>query len=133
MRVERSTKDQVASRLAQLAQEKEKQKKMTDEAEEDFQRIVMVKDQEALRRKEERAKQRKERKKMTKAMGDQQNVDKEDESDAVDKTPTRNTVISVEKDDKEQVEEEEIEEEEINPDMAALMGFSGFGGGNKNR
>ena len=131
MRVERSTKDQVASRLALLAKEKEKQKHITDEAEEDFQRIVMAKDEEAQRRKEERAKQRKERKKMIKAMGDQQNTDKSGASENVDGDTNKNG--NVEKDDEEPVEEDEIEEEESNPDMAALMGFSGFGGGNKNR
>jgi len=32
-----------------------------------------------------------------------------------------------------QQQEDEEEEEEIHPDMAAMMGFAGFGGGNKTR
>jgi U4/U6.U5 tri-snRNP component SNU23 len=107
MRVERSTKDQVASRLEMLAKEQEKAKHslLNPVAEENFHDMVKAKDEEERRRKEERAQKRKDRKKKLK-----QEVAQEDEEE----------------------ETEEAEEETIDPALAAMMGFSGFGGGSKN-
>jgi U4/U6.U5 tri-snRNP component SNU23 len=110
MRVERSTKDQVTSRLALLAEEKEKKTKdLLDPAfEESFHDIVKAKDEEARRRKEERSQQRKERKKKMKEVAQQPPPEEEP------------------------VEEEEtegVEEGALDPALAAMMGFSGFGGG----
>jgi U4/U6.U5 tri-snRNP component SNU23 len=111
MRVERSTKEQVMSRLEKLAKEKENESKdLLDPAtEENFHDIVKAKDEEARRRKDERDRKRKERKKQAKEEAKQPPEEKEDE------------------------ETEEVEEEAMDPALAAMMGFSGFGGGNKNR
>ena len=111
MRVERSTKDQVSSRLAMLAKEKESTKLEDSVEEENFYDVVKFKDEEAKRRKEERAKKRKERK-MKK---------KEEQPEKVENAENEDVVV------------EEEEEGGIDPGLAAMMGFSGFGGGNKNR
>lgn len=114
MRVERSTKDQVSSRLAMLAKEKERKKNsFVDETEDNFHDLVRAKDEEAQQRKEERAKQRKERKKLKKAMAQRNPEDEGADDDGAKGT--------------DQVANDEgEEEEEINPDLAAMMGFSGF-------
>ena len=115
MRVERSTKDQVSSRLAMLAKEKESTSSLLDSVEEEsFYDIVKSKDEEAKRRKEERARKRKERK--LKKKQEQREPIKEEENI-----------------EEENAEAEEVEEGGIDPSLAAMMGFSGFGGGNKNR
>lgn len=115
MRVERSTKEQVSSRLAMLAKEKESTSSLLDSVEEEsFYDIVKSKDEEAKRRKEERARKRKERK-----------LKKKQEQ--------REPIKEEEKIDEENAETEEVEEGGIDPSLAAMMGFSGFGGGNKNR
>jgi U4/U6.U5 tri-snRNP component SNU23 len=125
MRVERSTKDQVSSRLAMLAKEKEKQKNaLLEENEESFHDIVRAKDEEAQRRKEERARQRKERKKMKKAVAAQPQGDSDNEEEA-NQDPAQNS--------NDGEEETEVDEGGIDHGIAAMMGFSGFGGGNKNR
>ena len=122
MSVERTTKDQVSSRLAMLAKEKEKQKNAFDGGEEDFHDIVKAKDEEAERRKEERARQRKERKKMKNVLTQEPQDDDEEEA----QVDSLQNEINGE-------EEEEVEEGGIDPGLAAMMGFSGFGGGSKNR
>jgi U4/U6.U5 tri-snRNP component SNU23 len=117
MRVERSSKDQVSARLAMLAKEKErKDKSVLDESTESFGDLVKAKDAEEMRRKEERAKQRKERKKMKALHSPQEEADDED-SEVELKTVPESTFVP---------EELEEEEEEVNPDLAAMMGFSGF-------
>eukprot|EP00934_Nitzschia_sp_Nitz4_P001365 Nitzschia sp. Nitz4//scaffold37_size175936//159877//160792//NITZ4_002068-RA/size175936-augustus-gene-0.13-mRNA-1//1//CDS//3329549854//1365//frame0 len=115
MRVERSSKDQVSSRLELLLQEEERDRSKAgwDEEEEDFIDVVKAKDEEAKRRKEERARQRKERRKQKKEAPVEEPKEEE--------TPVE-----------EQDEEGDAEEEEEAVDMAALMGFSGFGGSSKN-
>lgn len=121
MRIERSTKDQVSSRLAMLAKEKEKKKTaILEDGAENFHDVVKAKDEEAQRRKEERMQQRKERKKMKKMMAqgvvdEEENAGDEPEGDA---DPNQ------ESNEKDPVDE--LEEEAINPDIAAMMGFSGF-------
>lgn len=115
MRVERSTKDQVSSRLALLAKEK-KSTKLLDETveEENFYDVVKAKDEEAKRRKEERARKRKERKMMKRNEAQEQGPAKKEEAE------------------EQEAEEEEVEEGGMDPNLAAMMGFSGFGSGNKN-
>lgn len=101
MRVEKSTTSQLKERLAQLAKEKEEANNKKDKEPTNYEEIVKAKDEETLKRKEERARKREERKKRI------QEEKVEEEND------------------------EEVEEEELHPDMAAMMGFAGFGGGNK--
>ena len=118
MRVERSTQDQVSSRLAMLAKEKEKKKnRIFDENAESFDALVMAKDAEAQKRKEERAQERKERRKWKKLQ------DKNAPSHDEERTKAEPEAAEVEKED---LDEEAEEDEEINPDIAAMMGFSGF-------
>lgn len=106
MRVERSTKDQMVGRLSQLAKEKERAEKKSDTTkfETDYNDVVKAKDEEEAERKAERARKRKELKRQKRA--------------AKEKPPDANGE-----------EEDEVEEEGVNPDMAAMMGFSGFGDG----
>jgi U4/U6.U5 tri-snRNP component SNU23 len=120
MRVERSTKDQVSSRLALLAKEK-KSTKLLDETveEENFYDVVKAKDEEAKRRKEERAIKRKERKMMKK-------------NEPQEQEPVKKEPVKKEETEEQEAEEEEVEEGGIDPSLAAMMGFSGFGSGNKN-
>ena len=98
-----------------LAKEKESTSSLLDSVEEEnFYDIVKSKDEEAKRRKEERARKRKERK-----------LKKKQEQ--------RESIKEEEKIEEENAETEEVEEGGIDPSLAAMMGFSGFGGGNKNR
>lgn len=98
MRTERSTKEQVQTRLEQLVS-KRQEKADGQPTAESFEDVVRGKDEEADRRKKERAKRRAERKKQA---------------------------------EKSKQEAEEAEEAEVDPALAAMLGFSGFGGG-KNR
>jgi U4/U6.U5 tri-snRNP component SNU23 len=111
MRVERSTKDGLLAKLSQLTKAKEEQEKRlqdpTAHEPTNYADIVKAKDDEALRRKEERARKRKERKQR---LVQKEPADEEQEEDV----------------------EEEAETGGMDPAMAAMMGFSGFGGGNKN-
>jgi U4/U6.U5 tri-snRNP component SNU23 len=113
MRVERSTADQVNDVLARLTKEKEKKKDpfLAEQLSKptNYEDVVKQKDEEERLRKEERARKRKERRKKNK------------EEEPVEDEPEDG-----------EGEEEEVEEEGIDPTMAAMMGFSGFGGGNKN-
>ena len=131
MHVERTTKDDLKSKLAAL---KQKKKAKPDEDEEiDFAARVEQKDQALKERQEERRRRRKERKQ--KAKEQQQEPQEEEEGTAPE--PTGREVEVVDEEEKpegnqEEVEEEEEEEEaQIDPAMAAMMGFSGFGGGAK--
>jgi U4/U6.U5 tri-snRNP component SNU23 len=109
MRVERSTKDQMLGRLTQLTKEKERAETKSDIAqlETDYSDVVKAKDENEAEKKAERARKRKELKQKKKA--------------AQAKPPTPPP-------EEEEEEEEEVEEEGVNPDVAAMMGFSGFGG-----
>ena len=106
MRVERSTEADLLTKLNEL---KQKKYEIAKNEEISYEKLVQDKDEEELRRKEERQRKRKERKKLQK--------EKEPES-------------AEQPHDEEGVEEEEAEG--IDPAMAAMMGFAGFGGGNKN-
>ena len=129
MRVERSTKDQVVSRLDAMIKAKERcakvelKNQLEDYEEEDFNEIVKVKDEELRRRKEKRKRERKERKKkkkLTKNAASESKCNEENDTDEKD-NPVR------------EEHNEETNNGGINPNIAAMMGFSGFGGGNKNR
>jgi U4/U6.U5 tri-snRNP component SNU23 len=100
MRVQRSTEEEIQQRLEAL---KKKSKEVQEESNIDFGQLVKEKDDLEEKRKEERQRKRKERRKMQKEL---QEKNESNESN----------------------EEEEVVVEEVNPDMAALMGFSGFGG-----
>jgi U4/U6.U5 tri-snRNP component SNU23 len=116
MRVERSTKNQMLDRLSQLAKDKERSEKKEEIVEEtNFEEIVKAKDQDEAARKAEKARKRKEKKKQKQkreAQQQKQGINSQEQADE---------------------EEEEVEAEGIDPAMAAMMGFSGFGGGAKNR
>lgn len=114
MRVERSTESDLMAKLSQLKKKKEQALEGKEKEEIiDYNQLVMEKDEEEQKRIEERRRKRKERRKRNKEGGD-----------AVSKTENEG--------DKAPENEvgEEVEEEEIDP-MAALMGFSGFGGSNR--
>lgn len=141
MRVERSTKDQVMSRLAVMAKEQASAKAKSrlmggfyDEEEdgENYHDIVKAKDEELERRKEERKRERKERKKVKKeATKGQQQVADETFGGGIESDAVKEKKTIAEQPDGE--EEEEKEEGGIDPGLAAMMGFTGFGGGSKNR
>ena len=109
MRVEKSSKSQVAEKLAALAEGKRRASEAAVSLQEnnpaveddsnEFEDAVRRKDEEALRRKAERERRREERK-------------------------------------QKEHEEQEVEEEGLSggldPAMAEMMGFSGFGGSKKN-
>lgn len=108
MRVERSTKDQMMGRLMQLTKEKEQKEKKTqlimiEQPEQrmiNYADIVKQKDQVKLQRKAEKAKRRREKK------------NNED--------PVIQGIVKVDDDD--------TSNAAVCPDLAAAMGFSGFGG-----
>lgn len=108
MRVEKSTTEEVCDVLKGLAEkkrEREGHNAITGGAENsiDFENLVRRKDEEALKRKAERARKREERKRR----------------EEVEENPV------------EELGEEVVEEEDMHPDLAAMMGFSGFGGSRK--
>lgn len=130
MRVEKSTTAQVSGVLSGLADKKREKEGVgsgilggggaanTPEAV-DFEDAVRKKDEEALRRKAERARKRDERKRKGREGASnytlvQMNVEGEKKI-----TEGENPVDE---------EEEEEDNGGIDPDMAAMMGFSGFGG-----
>lgn len=115
MRVERTSKESLMNKLSQLTKRKEQEEKRSaevclDPADEDagpnYDDMVQQKDKEAVQRKENRANKRRERKQR---LAQTEEEDEEDEED----------------------EEEGLESggAQIDPGMAAMMGFSGFGGG----
>jgi U4/U6.U5 tri-snRNP component SNU23 len=128
MRVERSTKEQLASRLAVLAKEKEKSSSNLDsadptEGEEDimYHDMVKAKDEALRQKKEERKRERKERK----------NKEKEQQRQSLSTDDPSNEAAGDNNDEEE--EHDNDEDDGINPDLAAMMGFSGFGGAHKSR
>lgn len=144
MRVERSTNDQVMARLAVLAKEKEASKSKADrlmdgydenDGEEEggyYNDIVKAKDEELAKRKEERRRERKERKKKKREEKMTTSADHQDEQEYDDevKDDARfgKVTTTTEPDN-----DEEDEEEGVDPGLAAMMGFTGFGGGTKKK
>ena len=122
MRVERSSKDQMLGRLSQLTKEKERKEKKSDTEleiqETNYRDVVKQKDEEEAKKKAEKAKRRKEKKEQKRLAG-------------LGPTLPSPKEAQPEADEGDEAEEEEEEEGGINPDMAAMMGFSGFGGSSK--
>lgn len=105
MRVERSTKDQVLDRLQAITQQQTKERNKNEFGNNDIvhlDELVKQKDETLQREREEKKRQRNERKKALETR-------KEGSDD-----------------------EDEVAVQGIDSEMAAMMGFSGFGGGNKN-
>jgi hypothetical protein len=122
MRVERSTKDQMLGRLSHLAKEKDRSTKkaeaglMGDEEETDFQVVVKKKDDTEKQKKEERARKRKEKKQKKKG--------------AVEATPNQPEETTGGS-DRDEGGVEDHQADATDPTLAAMMGFSSFGGGGK--
>lgn len=111
MRVERSSKDDLMTRLNQLTKKREEESSTQERDQLDYHELVKAKDEEERLRKEERRRKRLERKNRANDVGPERE-DQEQEGD--------------------DGEEDELEAE-VDPAMAAMMGFSGFGGGSRNR
>lgn len=120
MRVERSSKDQLLSTLSHLSKKKEEEERRRKGGSEsdilDYHELVKAKDEEAQRRKEERRQKRLERKKK---LGESQ---EEDVAEPQDEMPQEEGGEEVNPND-------DDEEVEVDPALAAMMGFTGFGGG----
>lgn len=128
MRVERSTKDQVVSRLAGLVKTKDISTKESglnrfvyDEIEEDFNAVVKAKDEELKGRKENRKRERKERKKKRKDQKTESSKHKSVQTSGGNESSSSGHGG------------ETNDHDGLDPAIAAMMGFAGFGGGNKNR
>ena len=160
MRVERSTKDQVDSRLEALVKKANKKKQtamddlmlnekeslngslngplnesLSESLNESFHDRVLAKDQEL----QEKKRLRKERKKAKKLLLKQQKTKGHSTFTAVNLNNNSDNNSNNET-KQEQTESFESSKEDdgadnglMDPDMAAIMGFAGFGGGNKNR
>lgn len=120
MRVEKSTTEEVSGVLKGLAEKKRERDGNKGGAESaiDFEDVVRQKDEEALKRKAERARKREERKRRERE--ESQEVIIQEKNNDAEENPAE------EGDD-----EEDVEEEGMHPDLAAMMGFSGFGGSRK--
>ncbi|KAL7528958.1 hypothetical protein ACHAWF_002784 [Thalassiosira exigua] len=130
MRVEKSTTEEVSGVLKGLAEKKREREGVlglhgrggASSESMDFEDVVRKKDEDALRRKAERARRREERKRKEKEElngSDQLNVAVEVRNNGNDAAGERNPA---------QDDEEEVDDGEMDPDLAAMMGFSGFGG-----
>ena len=134
MRTEKSTAEDVGSVLKGLAEKKSSEADADIVETVDFEEVVKAREEEALRRKKERAKRREERKK--RARGEL--VDEEEEENTNNTSndnannPSEEAVSKNAQADEEGEEEEEEEDGDgIDPNLAAMMGFSGFGGSRK--
>ena len=132
MRVEKSTTEEVSGVLKGLADKKRESEvgsgingvggAISESV--DFEEMVRKKDEEALRRKAERARRREERKRKERGDADVvigTNLEEEKQVTAEEDNPAGN----------DGGEEEEVEDGGIDPNLAAMMGFSGFGGSKK--
>ncbi|KAL7495308.1 hypothetical protein ACHAWT_003778 [Skeletonema menzelii] len=119
MRVEKSTTEEVSGVLKGLAEKRREREgnKSGSQSAIDFEDVIRQKDEEALKRKAARARKREERKRRER--GESQQVIVQEKNDNVEQNPA------------EEGDEEEVEEEGMHPDLAAMMGFSGFGGSQK--
>ncbi|KAL7574234.1 hypothetical protein ACA910_012490 [Epithemia clementina (nom. ined.)] len=130
MRVERSTKEDLVAKLQLLKQKKKDDEILVDQGEEiDFNDIVRAKDEELQKRREERRKRRKERKAKVspeedKAPGHVINIDTKNHDDI--------EPVNQQAEHENEEEEEEDEQPQIDPNLAAMMGFAGFGSTNQN-
>jgi U4/U6.U5 tri-snRNP component SNU23 len=148
MRVEKSTTEEVSGVLKSLAEKKlggmgHKNNYGSGRRSEDggndsidFEDVVRKKDEEALRRKAERARKREDRKRqgekdeaLNNESGQLDLVVQNHADDEEAATPADDN-NPVEEEDGEE-EDEEADEEEIDPNIASMMGFSGFSGRRK--
>lgn len=123
MRVERSTKNQLLNKLSQLTKKKEEDEAKGDVLEDEpvnYDEVVAAKDEEEKRRKEERKRRRKERKKKLKQQM-QEGGEQKGKADG-DAEPKEGQPQDDNNDD------DEVAEAEVDPAIAQMMGFSGFGG-----
>jgi hypothetical protein len=130
MRVEKSTVEEVGGVLKGLAEKKNSNNVEVVETV-DFEEVVKAKEEEALRRKAERARRREERKK--RARGESTHSDDREEEESNGNPAGENPAYEAENaEDREDAGGEDDEEQEecggIDPNLAAMMGFSGFGG-----
>ena len=125
MRVERSTESDVMARLKLLTKNKEAAAKEVDmDEEENFCDMVKLKDEENRKQKEERKRLRKERKAKKKL--DAAAMGKPSPTVTEQSAPTDSENIDATRE-----AQDVMEEGGIDPAMAAMMGFSGFGGSKK--
>jgi U4/U6.U5 tri-snRNP component SNU23 len=121
MRVERSTESDLLTKLDEL--QKSTAKSQDDkEAIITFDQLVKEKDEQEQQRKEERQRKRKERKKLQKALERGESTNAVEAQNDADEPPENPDDAAL-----------DDENDGIDPAMAAMMGFSGFGGGNKSR
>ena len=132
MRVQRSTTDDLKNKLKAMQQKKSTQPK--EEEEIDFAARVERKDQALRERQEERRRRRKERKQKAKQQQEQeQEQTEEEEKESTLQPPFNEGKEEVQGGgDNKDEEEEEEEEPQVDPALAAMMGFSGFGSSAKN-
>jgi U4/U6.U5 tri-snRNP component SNU23 len=137
MRVEKSTTEEVSGVLRGLAEKKRETEgrgsgfnggdAIASGEALDFEEVVRRKDDEALRRKADRARRREERKRRER--------EERNGSLLLDVVEGKNAEGIEAQEGDEPVDDEEEEEADedggINPDIAAMMGFSGFGGSKK--
>ncbi|KAL7489940.1 hypothetical protein ACHAW6_015676 [Cyclotella cf. meneghiniana] len=133
MRVEKSTVEEVGCVLKGLAEKKNSNNVEVVETV-DFEEVVKAKEEEALRRKAERARRREERKK--RARGESTHTEDHDQEESDGNPAGENHAYEKEnteerEDDGGEDDEEEEECVGIDPNLAAMMGFSGFGGSRK--
>ena len=126
MHVQRSTTDDLKNKLKAL--QKKKAAPEEEEEEIDFDARVEQKDQALRERQEERRRRRKERKQKAK----QQQQEQEEEERAPQSAADEGTEEKTVEDKNDGNEDEEEEEPQVDPALAAMMGFSGFGGSGKN-
>ena len=144
MRVQRSSADDVKAKLAALQQKKKRtvnndaMMRMADGEEEaqgaiDFEARVQEKDQALRERQEERRRRRKERKQKAKQQQQQEKQEESGQEEQEEATSEQPTNSSEEAQNETQKNEDDDEEEpQVDPALAAMMGFSGFGGSSKN-
>jgi U4/U6.U5 tri-snRNP component SNU23 len=123
MRVERSSKEQLLSKLNDLSkkkeqEEEERRRKGGSELAGfmDYAEVVKAKDEEVQRRKEERRQKRLERKKKQEELQEENVTEPEEE-------------MPLEAGGEEENQQDDEIEEQVDPALAAMMGFTGFGGG----
>ena len=140
MRVERSSKEDVKARLEILSSSNKTSQSTSggdihEDGEPDFDAMVQAKDEELQKRREEKRRRRKERKKKLQKQQQEDNPEIPTENETLNQgMKSAETVEENAKEDNTEttIEEANEEEPEIDPGLAAMMGFSGFGGSNRN-
>ena len=140
MRVERSSKEDVKARLEILSSSNKTSQSTSggdihEDGEPDFDAMVQAKDEELQKRREEKRRRRKERKKKLQKQQQEDNPEIPTENETLNQgMKSAETVEENAKEDNTEttIEEADEEEPEIDPGLAAMMGFSGFGGSSRN-